>query len=682
MATALGLLLLPLFAGISGEIAGRLLPLPRKQGFLLGLLAVIGFQLVLGSIFFYLWRLPGWLLAIQFLLTFPLLLSLERRYGLPPYADPPPEPTGVRRLFYPLAALSFILSSTLTILLFVSRTWDATPSPWLQIPTIAFVLFFLLVLTTTLALAYRPGIRLTMFLLASLLIPTLGVATLIFPLGYGFDLFVHEATIRYIALHGTVTPKPPYYLGAYVLELIGNELFLIPLHWINTWVVPVLASVLIPAVYVTFPQHILWPRGMPLGHKMGNAISFLLGISMLPLSAFILSTPQQLADLFFFVVVWIAVSVSTESRRTKLALAIVSLATLLIHPIAGIPLLCFLCIRFVTSNTWGWIFTGVGSVLLPLVFFLFGLLKHQPIHFTWPHVSNLQGLIPDGFLTPHFGTLWDFVGTVGPGLLFLLGTSCAWMGIRTAHIVGGHRRDAVYRVSTGLATMLVINFLLLRFFLAADFLPDSERFSYADRLLPLILLSFSPILFVGASRLLEYIMPLPRSMKTILLVLLCLTLTVHWYRLYPRQDGLTRSHLYNVSQNDLDGARFIEGAADGRPYIVLGDQAVSAAALSLYGFERTMGPHYFYPIPNGSPLSEWFLKMNEKPSAETADGARTFINAECARTGCNTPEITLVYFLVHDYWWDATRIRETAKTNAATVREIDGGKIVIFGYEF
>ena len=49
------------------------------------------------------------------------------------------------------------------------------------------------------------------------LLLTFSVANIIFPLGFGFDPFIHQATEKHILDFGFILPKKLYYIGQYVL---------------------------------------------------------------------------------------------------------------------------------------------------------------------------------------------------------------------------------------------------------------------------------------------------------------------------------------------------------------------------------------------------------------------------------------------------------------------------------
>ena len=61
-----------------------------------------------------------------------------------------------------------------------------------------------------------------------------------------------------------------------------------------------------------------------------------------PFSSFIVTTPQNLANLFILIIIFLAFPYINGEKKYLLPLIILILATLAIHPLAGIPVLIFL----------------------------------------------------------------------------------------------------------------------------------------------------------------------------------------------------------------------------------------------------------------------------------------------------------------------------------------------------
>ncbi|NBS41578.1 hypothetical protein EBS80_02865, partial [bacterium] len=139
-----------------------------------------------------------------------------------------------------LAALAATLATLAN-----SATTASIRSTWEVVPTSAFVAFFVATLGVC-ALLFRGRERAMTLPLASAAILTMIVAAvLVFPLGFGFDPFIHQATEAHIAEFGTISPKPFYYVGQYVLVLFLNHAFAIPIGLADATLVPILTALLL-----------------------------------------------------------------------------------------------------------------------------------------------------------------------------------------------------------------------------------------------------------------------------------------------------------------------------------------------------------------------------------------------------------------------------------------------------
>ena len=115
------------------------------------------------------------------------------------------------------------------------------------------------------------------------------------------------------------------------------------------------------------------------------------------------------------------------------------------------------------------------------------------------------------------------------------------------------------------------------------------------------------------------------------------------------------------------------------PYIVLADQAVSAAALRELGFKQYFRSNdksiaeqiFFYPIPTGGALYQYYLKMvYESPSRQIAEEAAKLAGVD------------KVYLVINDYWFDSASLIAKAKQTADSWRSINNGKNYVFAYSF
>jgi hypothetical protein len=167
---------------------------------------------------------------------------------------------------------------------------------------------------------------------------------------------------------------------------------------------------------------------------------------------------------------------------------------------------------------------------------------------------------------------------------------------------------------------------------------------------------------------------LKQNHKTIIpfLIFLALLISASLYLSYPRKDNYFDSHEYAVSQTDIDAVKWIEANKKSDDYIVLANQQVSVAALREFGFKKYYKDNsiFYYPIPTGSGLYQYFLDMvYKKPSSETMAMA---MEPAGVKEG---------YFVLNKYWWASPKIVDEAKLSADFWKSFDGGQVYIFGYK-
>ena len=160
---------------------------------------------------------------------------------------------------------------------------------------------------------------------------TFSVAVLVYKLGYGFDTFIHEATLNLIDKDGFVSPKPLYYLGQYSLIIIFHKLFFIPISLLNKFLLPILSSILLPsAIYLSLKQ---------LATNQKTVFISTVSLLAIPFSIFIISTPQNLA--FLFLILALLMGLICKDLICLITIYLLALASLLTQPIAGIPAIIF-----------------------------------------------------------------------------------------------------------------------------------------------------------------------------------------------------------------------------------------------------------------------------------------------------------------------------------------------------
>jgi len=679
---AIGLGLLFFYLVLYGLLFGKAIA-PNESKYTqwwLGTWLLLSCIAILGSAAYYLTKLTPEVSIILALLTPPLTLLFSQRHTtvslwkfLLGHHEKEEKIHNVPTSVWIGVTISLLVLVTTISIIASSATIEPLRSPWLIVP-VAAKIGIGLAATIIFSLLMRGRERiLSLSLMSLLLFTVLSVALFVFPIGFGFDAFIHRATETHIATFGTITPKPFYYIGQYALVLFINHAFSIPIELADTFLVPLLTALLLPAAWLTGASHLAKDK------HIGTAT--LMGLFLLPLASFIVTTPQGLANLWTLLIILGAIPYLLRSESPRVwSLAIGALATLVIHPIAGIPAVLFISLiaaeprranlkNKLFSKITFWFIAFIGSIILPASFIVNAMISETELQTNFSNLtlSSIFGILRlDVFLENRFSPILDFAYLYGLNA-FLILIIMAIIGFFLAR----HGAGKALRPYVVMIIILVINFLLLSTIINFDFLIDYERQNYAQRLIPLITFFTLPFLIITLSRGLARIKTTPISLKLAIIILAAAIATSATYLAYPRDDAYARSAGFNVSQADINTVYAIDDTAADEPYIVLANQSVSAAAIRSLGFKQYYGSIFFYPVPTGGPLYEKFLKMNDNPNRSTAFNALELTQDKSIRT---------LFFVVNKYWWNADCIIETAKSNADSWFNINGGSIYIFRY--
>jgi hypothetical protein len=230
------------------------------------------------------------------------------------------------------------------------------------------------------------------------------------------------------------------------------------------------------------------------------------------------------------------------------------------------------------------------------------------------------------------------------------------------------RRESIILFSS--ATLVVIAGLVLQAAGEFPFLIDYERGNYADRLFVIASLILLIPALGGLSRALARIPRLGLAPALLLLALIPAGISANAYTSLPRHDAANVSRGWSVGRADIEAARWIDRDATGSPYTVLANQSVSAAAVQELGFKRYAGEVFFYPIPTGGPLYQKFLDIMDINS--NIDPVR-----EAARLG----QTKLVYVVLNDYWWDASKVAEHLSAMADRQESFRDNRVRVYRFE-
>lgn len=590
---------------------------------------------IIGSGFYYLMPVPA-----------PVFYGLHLLLSAGIYLLPKHEPG--KRLQQPawdtVAKISALVvtAAIITIWIWLGRTEiiTAVRSPW-DVLSPAIIIPFIFLLAAGALLAKKQP-QLSLPISAASLFSLLIIPSAIYPLGFGFDPFVHAATMQHIAEFGTITPKPLYYIGKYANGLYLHHLFAIPFETFNRFFIPAFAAIVIPAGLSMIISN--QPRTSNL-----QPLTFL--PFLLPLSLFITTTPQALGFLFAFLAIAAYYIDSSPfkgeagrgSETGPIAMWIFALAALLTHPIAGVPTILF-CAHLEgqarrsvtpTSNLqpptfWlrhaSTLLLFLTAISLPLTFLAQSLLTGAQMDI------DLSGLFLFTFPEQMNATTNSLLG--GAYLFINAHIALFICAALIGYIISKQSRYLPLMLFAG---ALLINYLILASSFTFSSVIAYESNGFAERLLPFAVLILLPVI----AELFRH-KNIPISVGIIILLLAGANI----YGTFPRHDNFARSGGFNMALSDIDTVYAIEALAEGNEYAVLANQSVSAAALQEFGFAQYYGDQFYYPIPTSSPLYDIYLEMAESPSNEIIERARTLTGTD------------LIFFALNHYWWDADRVLE------------------------
>lgn len=580
---------------------------------------------------------------------------------------PQSEPWDNKRRF--LAAVIGLAAIAAFVFVIVSawnaRTFESIRTPWPLLdagvlPAIALLWLAVAASALIVRCATLASIHAALAILA-----VLGIAPIMYVLGYGFDGFLHVAGEKVLLNTGTLEPMPYYYMGQYVFSTWIARVFDLPLEYISRWLIPIMAAILLPAS-LTFAYQRFSP----------NYYTALI-LTLLPLSMFIAPTPQGLAIIVGLSAVMLAIG-SAEKHIRITGPIWLGLWSIAIHPLAGIPLTLFaiaLMIRRSASLPAGiasFIIAALSGLAVPALFYAASAIVPS-LAIQWDFnsagqagswIDTLKGLLP--WLGNKF-VLWPAWSSLVTAFVPILGLGLALAGFFLPIKV--RRRTAMFLVASA---SLIISAGLLEH--ASDFteLISYEKGDYASRLMQMGIM----MLIIAAVPTMSFLMEKIRTgIPIAVLAVLLFTGAIgaaNAHNALPRHDSVEASRGWSTGKAEIETVRWIERSAKGQEYTVLANQAVSAAAVKELGFKRyTKDNVFFYPIPTGGPLYEIYLKMTyEDPSIETV--------REASRLG----QTDLVFVVINDYWWKAQELNEQISKIADAEWAIENRKIMIYRFDF
>ncbi len=464
-----------------------------------------------------------------------------------------------------------------------------------------------------------------------------------YALGYGFDGFIHRATMETILRDGVIFPRTPYYIGAYMLEVALTMVTHARLFIVDQWFVPIATALTIPfALFVA---------------GIRTRVSLLL--LTLPLAFFITTTPQSIG-LLFLILSFAYANATTKNWRTWLLAYLLAAAACAAHPIAGIPALLLITI------TWAWskyriaaiVLAALGSLALPTIFII-----AQGARISWASIRDmLNALVAAPELVPGVSMPLQFSYTY---LHIALPIAIAALTIYAWRTQRAHITHSILGAMSCLGASLFLRCLTYRNVISY------EQRAFSDRLFTIAIIALLPAVAIAITHI-ATTWHWDRRSRIGFAIYFAITATASWYLTYPRVDVVDRSKGYSTSATDFATVAAIDRDASGTAsYIVLTNQAVSAAAVATFGFHPTVQlagtEQFIYPIPTGGPLYPYYLQMvYEAPTRAHALEAATAAGVE------------RVYLVITPYWHNARQLLEDARSEADDTFAVGANRVFVF----
>jgi hypothetical protein len=570
--------------------------------------------------------------------------------------------------------LALLIATGLELIL--GRSDKSFISPWEMVNKLFFVFYFLSSLTLILlTLQKNLSSTLKLIFICCHYFLSLSVAVIVYKIGYGFDPFIHQAAMEIIDNKGLIMPKTPYYLGEYGLIISIHKLLGISIYFLNKFLVPVMTSLLLPGMIYKFLNSIK--------KENNNWLSFLETILILTFSLplFIISTPQALSYIFIITAI---ISSFTDKNLTRTLLF--SMAAAAIHPISGIPALIWsswliakhYCLRLnlkAEKIISVFIFLG-GVILLPLALFLISGSEFKNLALNFNIIANqikeIFTLSPAGTENWLLNTTY-FIFFNGKLLLLALIIIGIVLFYKKYQRLIAPDKIYVWRGLLIIGVSLIIAFILSGQ-ISFKQLITYEQADYAKRLLVIATIFFMPFTALTIKELLDKIANQKEiTVKIIWLFFGLIFISTSLYLAYPRFDRYFNSRGYSTSRFDLEAVKKIAEKSQ-QNYIVLANQQVSIAALKTLGFNHyypsKSGLLYFYPIPTGGALYQYYLDMVYKNPDQ-----KTMLEA------MDLAGVNEAYLIINKYWNESDKIIEKAKTTSDSWEAIGGKEIFIFKYK-
>lgn len=632
--------------------------LPPHLALAAAILSVCCYFVVLGTVLFYstgLQPITLWLMGYAATLS-PLALLQSQH----------PQTERTARTPYDLGSLILIILSSLNsfaviVTILARSTTSSSQTPWAHLPAAVFIFFSLAVLSALTA-ALRARITLPPILISLIFLAALGVATIIYPLGYGFDPAIHQATENILLETGTITPRPLFYIGHYALVATLATFTGGAVSLIDAYITLALAIIMLPLILYPIAE-----ASVGAGARKLTPLIFLLT----PYAYLIQSTPQSLSLLFSLISV---ILIDLKQKNVKISFSLIvasAVAALCIHPLSGLPILASVILYGILlyggaskfrQRLLFTVFSAVVAFGVPLAMIAVGAFSPELTVRILPSLNQFDFSVFAATVAQI--TRFDDILYTAYALLMLFLAVAAAVGIRGTLRLSQQRTGLFLPYCaglTGLSAAVIALFLTFNF-------ATHEQNTYALRLITLSGIFLFPAIAAGTQTITDKLSNTGRPVFGLWACILASCAGIVWYMAYPRFDTRVQNKGYTSSRDDYNAVYWINAHAQNTSYVVLANQSVSATAIKEFGFARYTNGMLYYPLPTSGPLYQYFLAaMNpEIPIKDTVAVVQK-------KTG-----VSRVYVIINDYWSNAENLRVQFATYAKLTESLGRDAVFVF----
>ena len=563
--------------------------------------------------------------------------------------------------------LIFIFDLIILYYLYYKTNTNVIRSPW---ELVNYKFWILLTISNILLIIHflknkYTGKNILIIIYHFFLISSIGI--ILYRLGYGYDSFIHQATIDEIARKGTINPKLFLYIGQYGLTFFFSQIFNISLTLTNKLLLPLLFSILWPSsLYYGLRYGLKWPVKIS---YLSVLLSLIIGFNFS-----VMTTPQGLSFLLLAIFIFLLPEINKKNIHISFAY-LIALMSLTIHPLVGIPLLFFVILTnlntYKNNNIKNKIFyffiVFLSSISLPLLFIIYNILKNNNIKEIFTINTSLVTL-PKLFIAHTYSFPLD--------LIHNLGMNKSWIFIIITliglHYIIKYNKTLIFKNHLLFILILFINLIFTKLFISFNIQINYEKNIYINRIIFIIYIVSLPILlstfYFWFNKIIKY--KNKYKEKIFITIISIIIISTSIYFSYPIYNKYKNSKSFNVTSTDIETVKLIEKYSNNEPYIVLANQMIGAAAIKEFGFKNYYNNNFYYSMPLGiDNIYQNYLNMIETNATKKE-----------ALDAMNKAQVNKLYLVINNYWHSAKKAIKQALKSSDDHIIVDKGKTYIFIY--